>query len=100
MANPAIAPLLIKSYLEDNFGIVEKIVIQGKFAFAIFDRDETAHAVVRKGEKIIFEFYSEKINKKVEIKNNSQKREKSRLWRDKNVRQTSKNAKINGANEN
>ena len=49
MANPTIAPLLIKSYLEDNFGIVEKIVIQGKFAFAIFDREETAHAVVRKG---------------------------------------------------
>ena len=52
-----VAPLLIKSYLEDNFGIVEKVVIQvrnfsknfffnffvkGKFAFAIFDHEQTA----------------------------------------------------------
>jgi len=37
-----VAPLLIKSYLEDNFGVVEKVVIQGKFAFAIFDHEQTA----------------------------------------------------------
>ena len=47
MKTPEVAQLLLKNYFEENFGTVEKVNIQEKYCFIVFDDAESAEASLK-----------------------------------------------------
>ena len=67
MKTPEVAQLLLKNYFEENFGTVEKINIQEKYCFIIFDDDESAKAALKEPTHE-FTGYKIKIKPKTNLK--------------------------------
>lgn len=68
LKTPEVAQLLLKNYFEENFGTVEKVNIQEKYCFIVFDDVESAEASLK---ETVHEFtgYKVKIKSKTHPKN-------------------------------